>query len=334
MSESDQAAGGPAEALYAGPREDRGAWALALRDAAQEAGLPLTLHLDPAEAPADRIEYVLFAPSGTERDLRRFPKLKAVLSLWAGVETLLAREDLPEGVPLARMVEPGLTQGMTDYVVGHVMRIHLELGETLSRSAAARWEPVAPPLAFQRRVGVLGLGALGMESARALKAIGFDVAGWSRSRKGPGDGLPEGVEAFAGLETLDAFLGRSEILAALLPLTAETQGLFTAERLSRLPQGAHVINAARGPIFPEAPLLDALGPPEGEGRLASATLDVFDQEPLPAEHPYWTHPRVVVTPHIASVTRPETASLPVIRQIIRDRRGQPLRHLVSRERGY
>ncbi|MEL6980166.1 MAG: glyoxylate/hydroxypyruvate reductase A [Pseudomonadota bacterium] len=324
----------PIEALYAGPAKERAAWALALRDAAAETETPLTLHLDPDEAPAERIEYLFFAPSGSERDLRRFPNLRAIFSLWAGVETLLSREDLPEGVPIARMVEPGLTQGMVDYVVGHVMRLHLGLEQVLAQSAAQQWAPAPPPLAFQRRIGVLGLGALGMEAARALKAIGFDVAGWSRTRKGPADGLPDGVEAVAGLEALGAFLGRSDILVALVPLTPETRGLMSAARLAQLPEGAHVINAARGPIFPEAALLEALGPAEGGGRLASATLDVFDREPLPDGHAYWTHPRVVVTPHIASVTRPETASLPLIRQILRDRRGQPLRYVVSPERGY
>ncbi|MEM9724278.1 MAG: glyoxylate/hydroxypyruvate reductase A [Pseudomonadota bacterium] len=325
---------GPARVLYAGGAAARGSWASELRKAAAELGLEMDLALYPDAAPPDQVDYLLFDADGPPIDLSAFPNLRAILSLWAGVERLLARPDLPHDIPVARMVEPGLRQGMIEYVAAHALGAHLDLSATLAADRAGRWEKRIPPLASRRPVGVMGLGVLGMAVAGALAGLGFKVAGWSRSPKSESDGLPEGVRAHAGPEALPAFLARSEILVVLLPLTAETTGLLGPAELAALPAGAHVINVARGPIVSEAALLNALGPPDGAGRLGGATLDVFDREPLPAGHPFWTHPRVLVTPHVASVTRPETASLPIIRQIIEDRAGRPLRHLVARHRGY
>jgi glyoxylate/hydroxypyruvate reductase A len=180
-------------------------------------------------------------------------------------------------------------------------------------------------LAHERRVGVMGLGVLGTDSAQALAALRFDVAGWSRSPK-----QIDGVACFAGLGQLGDFLARTEILVCLLPLTASTRGILNAETFARLPQDAVVINAARGGHLVEPDLLAALD----QGQIAAATLDVFETEPLPLDHPFWTHPRVTVTPHVAAATHARSAAASVVAQIDRYERGLPLEHVVDIQRGY
>lgn len=312
--------------LYAGPLDSAEAWRTHVAGYAAEAGLAVEVVTGADVGAAD---YVIYAPNedgdpSEKPDLRRVSGLKAIFSLWAGVETLITRDDLPAGVPVARMVEPGLTIGMTDYVVGHAMRYHIGVDQSIARSAAGRWDGAHPPLSIHRRVGVMGLGALGRDAAEKLSALRFDVRGWSRT---PRD-IP-GVSCFAGMDALPEFLSGADILIMLLPLTAETQGLMNAERLAHLPTGACLINAARGPILDEAALITAL-----DSNISYATLDVFDTEPLPENHPYWRHDRITVTPHIASVTRPETASKEIIAQIQRCERGEPLLHLVDFTQGY
>ena len=298
-------------------------WAEALRAAAGRAGLAIDLRL-PDDAPPETARYLVYGASGRLQDLTPFTGLTLIQCIWAGVEKVLANPTLPRDVPLCRMVEPGLTEGMTDYVVAHVMRLHMDLDRRLAGPEAA-WMDWFPPLSRDRRVGVLGLGALGRDAAQALAALRFDVAGWSRSRKD----LP-GVACFHGAEGLRALLARSEIVVGLLPATPDTENLLDAGALAALPRGARIVNAGRGELIDDAALLAALD----EGHVAQATLDVFREEPLPFDHPYRRHPRVTVTPHVASVTRPETAAPEVIAQIARAESGQPLRHVVDRARGY
>ena len=239
------------------------------------------------------VEYALVwkPPAGL---LATLPNLKVIFSLGAGVDALLRDPSLP-GRPLVRMVEPALTEGMTEYVCLHVLRWHRDATtyERQQRERVWRQEAVQM-LARERRVGLLGLGALGSDAAAALKALRFDVAGWSRTPKE----LP-GVACFHGEAQLDAFLARTDILVCLLPLTPDTAGILNAGLFARLPRGAVVINAARGQHLVEADLLAALD----SGQVSGATLDVFQEEPLPADHPFWTHPRVTVTPHIAAITQ-------------------------------
>lgn len=303
-------------------------WRDALEAAAGAAGLAMRLVDDPAAVAPAAVDYMVFAQSGPVRDLAPYKGLKAILNIWAGVEKVLAIPSLPADVPLCRMVEPGLVWGMTDYVVGHVMRHHLDLDATLAAQAlgpAPVWSEPIPPLARDRKVGVLGLGELGGDAARVLAGLRFDVAGWSRTPKD----IP-GVACHVGAEGLAAVLGRSEILVCLLPSTAATDGLLDAAALARLPVGARLINAGRGELIDDAALLAALD----SGRLAHATLDVFRVEPLPADHPFRRHPRVTVTPHVASATRPETAAPEIVAQIRRAEAGEALRHVVDRARGY
>jgi len=291
----------------------------ALSAAFDAAGLKVELA---TELPPETVDYIVFAPNGPVTDFSVFPKVKAVMSLWAGVETVVDNPTLTQ--PLTRMVDPALTEGMVEWVAGHVLRHHLGMDAHIVNPGHV-WAPQAPPLARDRRVGVLGLGALGRASAQALAGLGFDVAGWSRSAKS----VP-GIACFDGAEGLEAILDRTEILVLLLPLTPATENLLNASRLARLPQGAVVINPGRGPLIDDAALIAALD----AGDLAHATLDVFRTEPLPAEHPFWAHPRVTVTPHIASETRPASASRVIADNIRRAETGQPLLYLVDRQAGY
>ncbi|MGH6913448.1 MAG: 2-hydroxyacid dehydrogenase [Geminicoccales bacterium] len=257
-------------------------------------------------------------------ELARYSNLKAILSLGAGVDGLLADPELPD-VPIARMVDPSLRRTMIEYVLLAVLRHHREFDRFEREQRARRWAYAFPPQAAERRVGVMGLGELGAAAARLLACHGFQVLGWSRRPKS----VP-GVVSHAGRSELHTFLHRTEILVCLLPLTAETRGILDEAAFADLPHGAFVINVARGEHLVETDLIEALD----SGRLAGATLDVFRDEPLPADHPLWAHPKVLVTPHVASYSWPATAADGVVENIRRALSGQPLAHQVDRARGY
>lgn len=307
--------------LYGGKTREADAW----RDAILALKPDLDLILDPVECDPASIDILLYAPSGPIQNLAPYAGAAAIQSLWAGVETILGNPTLPEHTPVLRMVEDGLTIGMTDYVVGHVLRAHLGVQRQQEDQQAGRWGEDGPPLSQDRRVGIVGLGALGRDAAEKLAALHFRVSGWSRSPK-----ALTGVTCLSGTDGLQQLLGTSEILVLLVPLTPATNGLIGADALSRLPEGAHIINAARGPLIDEDALLEALD----TGKIETATLDVFDTEPLPQGHPFWSHPRVLVTPHIASATRPPTAARTILEQVSRFEAGKPFLHIVDRERGY
>ena len=279
-------------------------------------GAQVEWHADPAAT-----DWLVLADIPEDLDLAPYGRLKGVLCLWAGVEGVLRQ--VPPGIPVARLIDPeGLTAGMTDWVVGHVMRHHLDLDRWI-RAPHPGWAPHVPPLARERRVGLLGLGELGGAAARALAGLGFDVAGWSRGAKD----IP-GVACHHGPAGLRAVIERSEILVLLVPHTPATEGLMDAERLGWMPEGAVLLNPGRGALVDEGALLAALP------RLGHATLDTFRAEPLPEGHPFWDHPKVTVTPHIASATRPETAARVVAETLRRAAAGEGLRHTVDRGRGY
>jgi glyoxylate/hydroxypyruvate reductase len=256
--------------------------------------------------------------------LARFPNLKAILSLGAGVEGLIADPTLPE-VPIARMVDPSLTSTMAEYVLLAVLRHHRGFDRFARAQRERRWDFALPPQAAERRIGIMGLGELGAAAARLLLGHGFPVLGWSRTPKA----LP-GVTSYAGHGELHAFLHRADILVCLLPLTAATRGILDAETFAGMPHGAALINVGRGAHLVEADLLAALD----SGHLAGATLDVFEHEPLPPDSPLWQHPKVLVTPHIASYSVPAIAADGVVDNIRRALAGQPLNHEVDRARGY
>jgi glyoxylate/hydroxypyruvate reductase A len=230
--------------------------------------------------------------------LKSMTALRCVVAPGAGVERILADPEYPPGLMMARMSQHDLRQRMLEYVLMHALRHHRQVFDLEAQQRDKVWEMRWPQKAApERTVGMLGLGELGGPIAEALSQVGFKVKGWARSPK-----TLKGVETFAGEAEFDAFLDGVEILVNLLPLTPETRGLIDARALHRLPQGAAVINAGRGPTVVEADLLAALE----SGWIDGATLDVFDVEPLPADHPFWTHPRVTVTPHNAASVTGET----------------------------
>lgn len=273
--------------------------------------------------PAD-VEFALVwkPPRG---GLRRFANLKVIFSVGAGVDHLFGNTDLPEGVPVVRMIESELTRGMAEYVALHTLRHHRRQRELEAQQRAGEWNVIVVPTAPSRRVGIMGLGVMGAAAAVPLVALEFDVAGWSRTPK-----TVPGVESFHGEAGLGRFLARTEILVCLLPLTPRTEAILNADLFAGLPQGACVINAGRGGHMVEDDLLAALE----SGQIAEATLDVFHTEPLPPDNPFWAHPRVTITPHNASITDPDSGARQVAENIRRFRRGEALPNIVDPAAGY
>lgn len=258
--------------------------------------------------------------------LKDFPNLKAVYNLGAGVERLLQDPTLPRHVPLIRMVDPALTAGMTEYVVHRVLHYHRRFDLLAARQRDHVWKWLEAPDTATRSIGIMGMGELGRDTAEKLRGLGFkNIAGWSRTPK-----TVTGVESFHGDKTLISFLKRTEILVCLLPLTPETEGIINAETLAALPTGAHVINSARGGHVVEEDLLDALN----TDHIAGASLDVFRTEPLPAHSPLWDHPKVMVTPHIASLSVPSSAAPDIAANIRRIEAGETPTDVVDFVRGY
>ncbi len=257
--------------------------------------------------------------------LASLPNLKLIVGLGAGVDHLLVDPLLPKAVPIVRLVDPYMTDAMSEYVTLSVLRLHRQDLDYLAQQRAGIWEEREQKNAAERPVGILGFGTLGRDAGKKLKALGFDVAGWSRGQK-----EIAGFASYAGPAGLDAMLARSEILVCLLPLTAETMGILNAAAFARLPRGAGLVNAGRGGHLVEADLIPALD----AGQLSGAVLDVVGEEPLPAAHPFWHHPRIILTPHIAAETHPPTAA-PIIREAIRRcAAGLPVENQVDFARGY
>jgi glyoxylate/hydroxypyruvate reductase A len=242
-----------------------------------------------------------------------------------GVDHLLKDATLPAGLPIARINDPQIVEQMVEYAVLASLRVLRQSDRYDALQRAGQWHRLALREARDLRVGVMGLGAIGARVAAAHRALGFTVAGWARRPR-----HIEGVACFDGAAGLAPFLTRSELLICLLPLTADTRAILNARTLALLPRGAHVVNMARGGHVVETDLLAAL---EG-GQLTGATLDVFETEPLPADHPFWRHSRVRLTPHVAGQTNPRTAAPGVADNICRLRAGQPLHDLVDRTAGY
>ncbi|ETX30484.1 2-hydroxyacid dehydrogenase [Roseivivax isoporae] len=306
--------------LFAASGDSWAAYREPLTRALAEAGIDA--RLAPEMAP-DEVDYIVYSPNDGPDDFGPFTRAKAVLSLWAGVERIVGNSTLTQ--PLVRMVdEEGLTRGMTEWVTGHVLRHHLGMDAHIVNPDRV-WNHAPPPLAQDRTVAVLGLGALGAACATALARIGFDVRGWSNSPKD----LPD-ITCRHGAEGLGPTLDGAEIVVLLLPGTPATENVIDAAALDRMAPGACLLNPGRGTLIDDDALLAALD----DGRAGHATLDVFRTEPLPADHPYWAHPRVTVTPHVAAETRPATAARVIAENVRRGEAGEPLLHLVDRAAGY
>ncbi|MBA8879592.1 2-hydroxyacid dehydrogenase [Phyllobacterium myrsinacearum] len=256
-------------------------------------------------------------------DLERYPNLEVLFSIGAGIDQFGA--GLPDHVKLVRMVEDGIIRMMQEYVTLAVLALHRDLPGYIEQQARGEWQARTVQQATARRIGVLGLGMLGTAVIDRLRAFSFPLAGWSRTAHD----LP-GVACYHGSAQLEDFLAQTDILICLLPLTPETQGFLNARLFSCLPVGASIVHAGRGPQLDQTALLEALA----SGHLAGAVIDVTDPEPLPSDHPLWRHPKVILTPHVASVTQPDTAAKAVIANIRRHEAGLDPIGLVDRNLGY
>lgn len=290
-----------------------------LQAALDKTGLTYSLN---TQFPPEAVDYIVYAPNSDVQDFTPYTRAKAVLSLWAGVENVAPNKTLK--IPLARMVGGGLTEGMVEWVTGHTLRHHLGMDAHIL-NPAHDWKPTPPPLAAERPVTLLGLGELGLACAKALHALGFPVTGWSRSPK-----TVEGISTTHGADGLAQALTGAGIVILLLPDTPATENTLNAETLALMAPGSFILNPGRGTLIDEKALIDALD----RGHVAHATLDVFRTEPLPQDHRFWAHPRVTVTPHIASETRAPLAAEVIVENIRRGEAGEPFLHLVDRSNGY
>lgn len=253
-----------------------------------------------------------------------FPNLEILFCVGAGIDHF-DLSSVPASIPVVRMIEPGIAAGMIEYVTLSTLALHRNWFAYRDQQQQELWQPLRVQPAETRRVGVLGIGVLGKAVLDRLHSFGFASAGWSRSPH-----HLDGIDCYAGKAQLPAFLARTDILVCLLPLTGETRGILDSEAFGMLPPGAALINVGRGNHVVQEDLLQALD----TGKLAAAILDVADPEPLPPGHPFWRHPRIMLTPHIASMTQPETAVDVVLNNIQRHGRGEPLIGLIDRTRGY
>ena len=305
--------------LFSANEENWKRYKAPLQDALDDKSLDYELgtNITPSE-----VDYIIYAPSSYLQDFSPYTKLKAVLNLWAGVEGVTNNKTLK--VPLARMVDSGLTDGMVEWVTGHTLRHHLGIDKHIHGQDGI-WRSYVPPLAKDRVITILGLGTLGTACGIALKRLGFNVRGWSRKEKSV-----DGILCFYGDEQIDSSLMDADIVVLLLPDTPLTQNILNKHTLNLLKRGAFVLNPGRGPLIDDDALLAALE----TGQIEHATLDVFRIEPLPQNHQYWSNNKVTVIPHKASETRPKTASQVIAMNIGRAENGQELLYLVDRENGY
>lgn len=305
--------------LYRSDAPRAAAWANYFAEHAPD----LDFRVWPDAGKLDEVEY-LIAWQAPAEFLATLPRLKVLFSSGAGVDHV-DFSAVPAHIPVVRMVEPGIINGMVEYVSLAVLALHRDFFDYVAAKAARVWKPLEVPPASARSIGVMGMGSLGCAVLERLGTYGFRLRGWNRSLR-----RMAGVESFAGPDQLQPFLAGCDVLICLLPLTPATRGILNRKLFSALPAGAALIHVGRGPHLVDADLLEALD----SGRLSRAILDVTDPEPLPAEHPFWAHPRVFVTPHVASMTQPESAAPILLENLRRHQRGEPLLNVIDRSRGY
>ena len=262
-------------------------------------------------------------------ELAKLPNLELIVSVGAGVDHLLKDPTLPD-VPVVRFVDGDLTSRMVSYVAANVLFHHRRMIELRDQQRDANWAYLPEPAAHELSIGIMGLGVLGQACAKALAPLGYKLTGWTRSKR-----QVDGVTCFGGSNELDAFLGATDILVVLLPLTPDTRGIITSKLLAKLRRpkvlpGPVLINAGRGGLQSEEEIIASLD----QGTLYAASLDVFTTEPLPATSPVWAHPRILLTPHIAAESDPRAIARYLIAQVGRHQRGEALPNLVDRARGY
>ncbi len=286
----------------------------------------LNFYVWPADSDVDKttIDYVLvWKPAAGV--IKQFPNIKAILSLGAGIDGITCDPELPTDKPIVRLVDNSLSQGMTQFAVYWAIHFHRDLGKYRVFEQHKTWTQLPQSDAAECRIGLLGLGELGTAVGQALARLQFNVAGWSRSQKSI-----DGITSYAGAAALPGFLKRTDILICLLPLTAETEGIINGRLLEQLPRGSVVINLARGRHLVDEDLLAALDC----GHLSAAVLDVFHTEPLAPDHPFWDHPKVTVTPHIAALTFPHSGAQYIANNVRRMERGEAPENLIDLKKGY
>jgi glyoxylate/hydroxypyruvate reductase A len=266
---------------------------------------------------------VLWAPVPALLD--QLSRVKAIFLMGAGVDAILKFGDALPDVPVIRLGDAGMGEQMAEYVAYAVLRYFRRFDEYEQQARQGMWNPLAARKKEAFTVGVLGLGKLGIPVVQALRQLGFPVRGWSRTAKD----LP-GVNCFAGMDALDDFLSGTRVLVSMLPLTPETNNLLDRARLSALPEGAYLVNVARGAQVAEPDLLALIR----TRHIAGATLDVFRNEPLPAPHPFWSEPRITITPHISALTIREEAVRQIAHKITQLERGEAVADVVDRTTGY
>jgi glyoxylate/hydroxypyruvate reductase len=311
---------GPGAMLFYSKFDDAEDW----RDSMRRALPGLDFRIWPDAGDAAEIESALVwkAPPG---EMRKYPNLKLIVNIGAGVDYILKDATLPQAVPIMRIVDPEMNRMMAQYVLLAVLRYHRDFPALEKAQRERRWTYIHPREAAATSVGIMGLGHLGTLAATELLRQGFRVSGWSRTPK-----TVEGVASFHGAGRLKEFLARSQILVLMMPFTPETDGIVGRDVLYALPRGAKLVNVGRGQLVDDDALIAAIR----DGQIGAATLDVFRAEPLPPDHPYWGMEQVTITPHLASIAVPHSAASQIAENLRRLRAGQGLLNVVDRARGY
>lgn len=302
------------------PNRDPEPWVTAL----QETDPSLDIQVWPNEQQKTDIEFALCwkYPEGVLRD---YPNLRCICSMGAGIDHLLNDAFFPKHLPVLRLVDPLLAQSMFEYIFTAAMHYFREFDVYQDQQRQLHWQQQTPRPISKTTIGIMGLGKLGVYSADRFSKAGFNVIGWSRSQKSI-----IGVKSYAGEKQLDQFLSQVDILICLLPLTDQTNGILNLERFNKLPKGACLVNVARGEHLVEEDLIIALN----KGQLRGACLDVFREEPLPREHPFWRHEKILVTPHCSSITDPKSVAPQIVKNYRLMQKGKPLLNQVDVLRGY
>lgn len=306
--------------LIVSPGRDPKAWVEALEN--QHPGL--NIYVYPEDHNKEEVEFALTwkHPRGL---FKNYPNLKVIASMGAGVDHITSDEELPEHIKVTKVVDDMLSADMGNFILSLILQHQRNLLDYSKQQAEKQWQPKSYRRNKDVRVGILGLGTLGKKAAEILVNNNFDVHGFSRNPK-----EINGVESFSGEDQMDDFLAKSDILVNLLPLTPKTEKVLNKELFEKLPEGAYVINVARGEHLVELDLLEMID----NGHLSGAALDVFWQEPLADDHPFWEHPKVFITPHIASVTHPEAVVPQIVENYEHMMEEEPLKNQVKRDIGY